>query len=228
MKDFAQFYDVQEERGRKFFLMSVFGAQAILEGNDEFFTYDVLPDEELLVRDLSEKTIGNFKKFLVRVKADDLFSLLKNKQKIEMEPFGYYDEGEKYHSKKLYFDKDNSAFRINSDKVSTISVNYKFGQGIDNAQRISEDAAIQKIYQKELANVSPEAKFYLSSFVSSKGIENNPSLSRLVAEAYSIMNTPEMKDDSAGVSIVIQKVMKEFPRTVAAIMEKLAEYKAEL
>ena len=179
-------------------------------------------------RDLTNKTIENFKTFLSRVKADDLLALLKNGQKLDLNQFGYDNKGERYFSSEHYFDSKEFRIVVDPNNPSTITNMHEFGHALDWIQKTNKIEALQKIYQEELANVSPEAQYYLDYFLSASAADCG-GLREFIAEMYALMNATEMKNTNyKEIAYRGQILMREFPKTAAEVMKIFAEYKAGL
>ncbi len=228
LKDFAIY---NSETNLPF--ISIYAATAALE-NEEFFedfwmsnpSYSEKQIDKF--RDLTNKTIENFKTFLSRVKADDLLALLKNGQKLDLNQFGYDNKGERYFSSEHYFDSKEFRIVVDPNNPSTITNMHEFGHALDWIQKTNKIEALQKIFQEELANVSPEAQYYLDYFLSASAADCG-GLREFIAEMYAFMYATEMKNTNyKEIAYRGQILMREFPRTGAEIMKIFAEYKAGL
>ena len=195
---------------------------------DDDYTYDT----ENIVINLQE-SIKDLKKFLARIKADDLLGIVKNEQKIDFEQFhigtdGYIDFD--YNFRFCNDSAGNENFVLSTYDYSSRTNTHEYGHGIDAKLKISSDSEIKEIYNRELQNISEEAKYFLDYFLAASASPAG-GLGELVAETNAIMNATDLRpsdfqNKKFGVRMIM--LMKEFPQTIAAIMKKLVEYKANL
>ena len=205
-----------------------FAAQSIQAAVDFLKNGEFTLFRDKQVQFLAEQTINNFRIFLSKVNADDLYVLQRNAQKIFIDQFGYTDKKVPTYNSRFYFDNSSNSINVDPFNPRGIANTHEFGHGIDKVLRISQNTKIQNLYNEELKNLSPIALYLLDYFLTASAAWQG-GLSELVAESNAIMNAPEMKyKRSDKVAVRGQLLMREFPRTITAIMEELAKYKASL
>lgn len=186
------------------------------------------PSEREFILNLAQKTVDNFRKFLRKINADDLLIIAKNGQKIDLKQFGYDSDGEPLENNNYGFYSDE-IFYFNPNEYSSITNTHEITHGSEKILNISYREKINKLYEKELKNISAEGKYYLDYFLpcSSSPAEG---LGELIAETGAIMNAMDMKHSSSTKSIQVRmlKLMQEFPQTTAAIIKILLEDKENL